>query len=341
MGLLRQTPLSVLDLARITTGTCAAQALANTVALARHAETLGYLRFWVAEHHNIASVASAATSVVIGHVADATSTISVGSGGIMLSNHPPLVIAEQFGTLDAFHPGRIDLGLGRAPGTDPLTARALRRADNAADDFPRQLAELRAFLTGSFPEGHPYQQITAIPGENADVDIWLLGSSGFSAQLAGMLGLPFSFAHHFAAQNTLPALELYRTSFQPSPRLSQPYVLLGANVLVADTDERANWLATPSGLAAAQLRRGQPRPDASPEETAAYPWTPQERAVAESRLSTMVVGSPATVEARLEELLASTGADELIVTTEAYEYADRKHSYELLADLADLASAAA
>lgn len=341
MSALRRTPLSILDLAHITTATDAAQALANTTALARRAESLGYRRFWVAEHHNIPLIASASTSVVIGHVASATSTIRVGSGGIMLPNHPALVIAEQFGTLDALHPGRIDLGLGRAPGTDQNTARALGRDESAASDFSKQVAELRAFLTGSWPENHPYQRITAIPGEGADVDIWLLGSSGYSAQLAGHLGLPFSFAHHFAAQNTLPALELYRSSFQPSQILSEPYVLLGANVLVADTDERARWLASPSGLTAVQLRRGQPRPYASPEETAAYPWTDQERAVAESRLSTMIVGSPATVESHLDELLESTGADEVIVTTESFEYADRRYSYELLADLAGLTGAAA
>lgn len=341
MSLLRRTPLSVLDLARVTTGTTAADALANTVNLARHAEVLGYRRFWVAEHHNIPSVASAATAVVISHVADATSTIRVGSGGIMLPNHAPLVIAEQFGTLDAFHPGRIDLGLGRAPGTDQLTAHALRRDERAAHDFSSQVAELRAFLSGSFPDNHPYRRIRAIPGEGADVQIWLLGSSGYSAQLAGELGLPFSFAHHFAPQNTLAALELYRSSFEPSAVRSEPCVLLGANVLVADTDERARWLASPSGLAWVQLRRGRPQPYPSPEEAAAHPWTSEERAVAEARLSTMIVGSPGTVRADLEELLEATRADELIVTTEAYDYADRRRSYELLAEMSGAADAAA
>lgn len=340
MSPLSRTPISVLDLARVTTGTTPTQALEESIDLARHTEALGYRRFWVAEHHNLPAVASAATSVLIGHIADATRTMRIGSGGIMLPNHAPLMIAERFGTLDALHPGRIDLGLGRAPGTDQLTARALGRDATAADNFPAHVAELRSFLTGSFPAGHPYRAITAIPGLNADVSIWLLGSSGYSAQLAGKLGLPFSFAHHFAARNTLPGLELYRSSFTPSDVLSKPYVLLGVSVLIAETDDRAQWLASPSGLAAAQLRKGAPQPYASPEETARHDWSDDERAAAESRLSTMIVGSPETAEKELEELLKATGADELIVTTEAYEQSDRKHSYELLARLAGLYGAA-
>jgi luciferase family oxidoreductase group 1 len=310
-------PISVLDLAPIVEGGNAAQALHNAADLARHAERWGFARYWLAEHHNMPGIASAATSIAIAHVAAATSTIRVGAGGIMLPNHAPLVIAEQFGTLDALHPGRIDLGLGRAPGTDQNTARALRRSVDALsdDDFPRQLGELIGFFRGSFPEGHPYGAIKAVPSDGVGPPIWLLGSSGYSAQLAGHLGLPFAFAHHFMAQNTLPALELYRRSFQPSDVLAAPYAMVAVQVIAAETDEEARQLALPGALSFLQLRQNNPIPLPTVEEAAAYPWTPEERAFAAQRHEGQAVGSDETVRRQLGELLSATRADELMVTT--------------------------
>jgi luciferase family oxidoreductase group 1 len=290
----------------------------------------------VAEHHNMPGIASSATAVLIGHIADATTTIRVGSGGVMLPNHAPLVIAEQFGTLEALHPGRIDLGIGRAPGTDRVTALALRRSADAlsADDFPQQLGELFAFFTGGFPDSHPFRAITAVPGFGHQPELWLLGSSGFSAQLAGLLGLPFSFAHHFSAANTLPALELYRSNFRPSTTLSEPHAMVAVSIICADTDERAQWLAGPSRLSFVRLRSGRPARLPSPEEAAAHDYSPAERLILDNRTTGQIVGSPQTVRDRLAVLLRETRADELMITAMLHDQRDRMRSFELVAHMA-------
>jgi luciferase family oxidoreductase group 1 len=333
--------LSVLDLAVVTEGSGIGRALEESIELARAVETLGYRRFWVAEHHNMPGIASSATSVLIGAVAAATTSIRVGSGGIMLPNHAPLLVAEQFGTLEALHPGRIDLGIGRAPGTDQVTALALRRSSEAlnADDFPQQLAELRAFFSGGFPDTHPFRAITAVPGYGDQPELWLLGSSGFSAQLAGLLGLPFSFAHHFSAGNTLPALELYRSNFRPSPTLAEPHVMVAVSVICADTDEQAQWLAGPSRLAFVRLRSGRPGRLPSPEEAAEHDYSPSERLILDSRTRGQVVGDPDTVRAGLDALRRETQADELMITAMIYDFRDRVQSYELVAAVAAEAAA--
>jgi luciferase family oxidoreductase group 1 len=324
-----RVPLSVLDLAPVGDGYTPADALAHSVELVRLAERLGYTRHWVAEHHNMPGIASSSPAVLIAHLAGATSTIRVGAGGVMLPNHASLVVAEQFGTLEAMHPGRIDLGIGRAPGTDPVTAAALRRVDVdrlGVDDFPEQLRDLLAYFDGSHP------RIVAVPGRGYRPALWMLGSSDYSAQVAGVLGLPFSFAHHFAAANTLAAVEAYRSSFRPSAELPEPYVMLGVPVICADTDERAQWLAGPSRLSFVRLRQGRPSPLPTPEAAAEYVFTPMEREIARSWMSPLVAGSPSTVAAGLEELVARTRADELMVTTMVHGHADRLRSYELVAD---------
>jgi len=328
--------LSVLDLAVVADGSGIGRALRESIELARAAEALGYRRFWVAEHHNMPGIASSATAVLIGHIAAATTSIRVGSGGIMLPNHPPLLVAEQFGTLEALHPGRIDLGLGRAPGTDQVTALALRRTRDAlaADDFPQQLGELLAFFNGRFPDTHPFRTITAVPGYGDQPEIWLLGSSGFSAQLAGLLGLPFSFAHHFSAANTLPALELYRSNFRPSDALAEPHAMVAVSVICADTDEQAQYLAGPSRLAFARLRSGRPGRLPSPEEAAAHEYSPAEQRILEARTTGQIVGDPETVRAGLDVLRRETQADEVMVTAMIHRYRDRLRSYELVADVA-------
>ncbi|UGS38745.1 LLM class flavin-dependent oxidoreductase [Capillimicrobium parvum] len=319
-------PLSVLDLAPVSTGSTPADALRNSLDLAQHAERLGYRRHWVAEHHNMPGIASSAPAVLIAHLASVTSTIHVGSGGVMLPNHQPLVIAEQFGMLEALHPGRIDLGIGRAPGTDQITAYALRRnLDPASEDLPTQLRELRAFFAGSIP------RIRATPGEGYEPELWLLGSSDFSARLAGELGLPFSFAHHFMPQNTLAALDVYRRSFQPSPALEAPHAMIGVQAICADTDEQARWIATPGGLSFLRLRSGRPGTFPSPEEAAAQNHTPAEQAFIDRWLAGHVIGSPQTVRDGLLELQARTGADEMMLTTMVHDHADRIRSYELVA----------
>ena len=326
---LPDVPLSVLDLSPISDGGDAATALRNTLDLARATERLGFHRYWLAEHHNMPGIASSATAVLIGHVADATERIRVGSGGVMLPNHAPLVVAEQFGTLEAFHPGRIDLGIGRAPGTDQRTALALRGPGGlSAENFPQQLAELLDYFEPSAARG-----VNAVTAEGNRPPVWLLGSSGFSAQLAGRMGLPFSFAHHFAAENTLPAVRLYRDNFQPSEVLDEPYVMLGVSVVAAETDERARFLAGPSGLTFLSLRRGRPIALPTPEDAAAYPYTDIDRAFLAERFASSIVGSPETVQKGLERLLADTGADELMVTTMVHGHADRVRSYEILASL--------
>ncbi|MFC8619227.1 LLM class flavin-dependent oxidoreductase [Micromonospora purpureochromogenes] len=321
-------PMSVLDLAPVARGASAGEALRATTELARRTEELGFRRFWVAEHHNMPAIASSAPAVLLAHLAAHTATIRLGSGGVMLPNHAPLVVAEQFGTLEALHPGRIDLGIGRAPGTDQVTALALRRTMEglSAEGFPRELADLMNYFSGDEPG-----QITATPGLGQSPAVWLLGSSGFSAQLAGLLGLPFSFAHHFSAQNTLPALQLYRQNFRPSRWLQQPYAMVAVNVVCAETDERAEWLAGPSALSFLKLRSGRPEPLATPEEAAAYPYNEVEREFVRQRRDGQAMGSPETVRRQLGDLLARTGADELMITTMVYDVADRVRSFELVA----------
>ena len=326
---LSRTPLSVLDLAYVRQGGDAAEAFGNTLDLAQHAERWGYKRFWLAEHHNIPGVASSATSVLIGYVARGTKTIRVGSGGIMLPNHAPLVIAEQFGTLEALYPGRIDLGLGRAPGGDQAAARALRKdLKGHADDFPALLAELRGYLAPR----RPGQAVAAYPGAGANVPIWLLGSSGFSAALAGELGLPFAFAAHFQPDNLMAALELYRERFRPSEVLERPYTMAGIPVIAAATDEEAWWLATTPQQAFLKLIRNQPGPLLPP---AGKPdWNPFEEAAVASRFRAAVVGGAETVRRGLELFLAETQVDELMIATTLYDHAARLRSYEMVAELA-------
>jgi len=274
------------------------------------------------------------------HLGASTSSIRIGSGGVMLPNHAPLVVAEQFGMLEALHPGRIDLGIGRAPGTDGITASALRRSPDplSDEDFPRALAELMAFFTGGFPEGHPYSRITAVPGKGDEPAIWLLGSSGYSAQLAGILGLPFSFAHHFSPRNTLPALELYRSNFSPSEVLDEPYAMVAVAAIVAADDERARWLSGPARLSMARLRSGMPTRFPTPEEAAEHEFSESEEASISSLTGSAIIGGPETARTRFEELLADTRADELMVTTMVHDHADRIRSYELVADLFELSA---
>ena len=331
-----QTKLSVLDLVPVVEGSDPAVALANSTELVQAAERFGYHRHWVAEHHNMTGIASSAPAVIIAHLAASSESIRVGSGGVMLPNHQPLVVAEQFGTLESLHPGRIDLGIGRAPGTDQVTAAALRRGvDPLSDeDLPRQLGELLGFFTGEWASGHPYSQITAVPGEGAMPEIWLLGSSGYTAQVAGLLGMPYSFAHHFSAGNTEAAVALYRSRFEPSEYLQEPKVMIGVGVICAETDEQARWLAGPSRLAFSRLRSGRPGRFPTAEEAQAHDFTPDEEAVISSIAKGHIFGSPETVKAGLADLVDRTGADELIISTMVYEQSDRLRSYELVADIA-------
>ena len=331
-NILSQTPLSVLDLAPVRQGGTTADALHNSRDLAQHAERLGYTRFWLAEHHNIPGIASAATSVLIGYVAEGTSNIRVGSGGIMLPNHAPLIIAEQFGTLAELYPGRIDLGLGRAPGTDAPTIRALRRDLNGADDFPELVAELRTLL-GDPQRG---QFVHAVPGEGTHVPIWLLGSSGFSAQLAGLLGLPFAFAAHFQPDNLLPALELYRARFQPSEVLPEPYAMVAIPVVAADTDEKAKFIASSMYLSFLNLIRNHPRPVMPPIDNVEELANSLERAAVHAKLGAAIIGGPETVRRGLERVLGDTQANELMIVSNAYDHADRLRSYEITAQVAGL-----
>jgi luciferase family oxidoreductase group 1 len=326
---LPDVPLSVLDLAPVPTGGSPGDALRATIDLARHVERLGFQRFWVAEHHNMPGIASSAPPVLIGQIAAATSTIRVGSGGVMLPNHAPLVVAEQFGMLEALYPDRIDLGIGRAPGTDQATAAALRH--RGPDDFPQELTNLIGFFTGEWPPGHPLATVRAVPGQGDAPDMWLLGSSGYSAQVAGLLGLPFAFAHHFMPANTLPALALYRERFRPSAALERPYAMVATGVICAETDEQAQWLAGPSALSFIRLRSGRPGTMPSPEEAAAYPYTDLDRAMVAERQASQLIGSPQTVRRGLAELLAHTRADELMITTMVFDPADRLRSFELVA----------
>jgi luciferase family oxidoreductase group 1 len=330
---LARTPLSVLDLANVRQGGTIADAYRNTLDLAQRAERWGYKRFWLAEHHNISGVASAATSVLIGHVAGGTTTIRVGSGGIMLPNHAPLVIAEQFGTLETLYPGRIDLGLGRAPGGDYAVTRALRKDLRAnGDDFPLLLQELRQYLAPA----KAGQTVTAFPGAGTNVPIWLLGSSGFSAALAAELGLPFAFAAHFQPDNLLPALDLYRKSFQPSEILDRPYAMAGIPVIAAETDEEAEYLATTPQQMFLNLIRNHPGPLLPPVKH--MDWNPFEEEAVEAKFRASIVGSPETVRRKLELFLDKTQVDELMIATNPYEHAARLRSYEIVAELAGIST---
>jgi luciferase family oxidoreductase group 1 len=330
------TKLSILDLSPIVEGGTAAEALANTVDLARHAERLGYRRYWLAEHHNMQGIASAATSVVIGHVAGATSSIRVGAGGIMLPNHSPLVIAEQFGTLATLYPDRIDLGLGRAPGTDMATARALRRHMNMdVDSFPNDVVELMAYLSKDGPEG----RVHAVPGEGTNVPIWILGSSLYGAQLAAAIGLPYAFASHFAPAELDRALEIYRASFRPSKHLERPYAMPGLSVIAAETDEEARYLFTSLQQAFVNLRSGRPGKLPPPLDGYEEGLDPAARAMIAHTLSCAVVGSPETVRKGISEFRERTGADELIVTAQIFDHEARMRSFEILSEVANLQNA--
>lgn len=339
-------PLSVLDLVTVGAGHTAADAVRTAVGIARTAERRGFHRYWVAEHHSMPGVASSSPAVLLAHLAAHTERIRLGSGGVMLPNHAPLVIAEQFGTLEAMAPGRIDLGLGRAPGTDGATAAALRRTERlheGADDFPQQLAELTRFLDDSFPDGHPYARIHAVPGPVQATSpggvqsrhrppLWLLGSSGFSARLAGSLGLPFAFAHHFSAANTLPALDLYRASFRPSEVLSEPYALIGVAALAAEEEREARRQVLTGALSMVRLRTGRPGLVPSPEEAEAYGFSATERDFVDTWLGNVIHGTPDAVRQGLDDLAKRTGADELMITANAHGGPARLRSYELIAD---------
>ncbi len=323
--------LSVLDLCPIPQGGTAAEAFRHSLDLARHAEAWGFHRYWVAEHHNIPGVASAATSVVIGHIAAGTSHIRVGSGGIMLPNHAPLVIAEQFGTLESLFPGRIDLGLGRAPGGDQLTARALRRnLGSSGDSFPQDVRELQGYFRASPNRGAAPR---AIPGEGLEVPIYLLGSSTFSAELAAKMGLPFAFASHFAPDYLQPALQIYRSQFQPSASLSAPHAMVGVNVFAADTDAEAERLFTTLQQLFLNLIRGHPKQMPPPVETMDGRWNPIEAAHVGRMTQVSVVGGPDTVHQSLEAILAATGADEIVATAHIYDHQARLRSFEILAEV--------
>jgi luciferase family oxidoreductase group 1 len=327
MKSLKDIPLSVLDLSPIVQGSTPADALRRSLELAQHVERLGYRRFWLAEHHGMPGIASAATAVVIGHIAGGTSTIRIGSGGIMLSNHAPLIIAEQFGTLESLYPGRIDLGLGRAPGSNQATARALRRHLDAGDEFPEQLGELLAYF-----EARPHRAgVRAIPGEGTDIPVWLLGSSDFSAQLAAHLGLPFAFAGQFAPAYMQVALDLYRQRFQPSAALDKPYAMVGVNVFAADTEEEARRMATSHQQMHLNLVRGTPGQLPPPVDSMDGLWQPHEKASIESSLRASIIGTAPMVKEKLQAFLDATQADELIVNCMAFDHAARLRSYEILA----------
>ncbi|MBX3206252.1 MAG: LLM class flavin-dependent oxidoreductase [Labilithrix sp.] len=326
-------PLSVLDLVPVVQGSTPRQALQCSLELARHAEALGYTRYWVAEHHNMAGIASAATSVVIGFLAGGTKTIRVGAGGIMLPNHSPLQIAEQFGTLESLYPGRIDLGLGRAPGTDPLTVRAMRRDPRASEEFPRDVQELQA-LFAPVREG---QRVQAVPGGGLRVPLWILGSSLFGAELAAFLGLPYAFASHFAPAALESALTTYRRTFEPSEQLERPYAMAGVNVVAAETDDEARRLFTTLQQAFTDLHRGTRGLQKPPIDDIDAYWTPAEKTAASSMLTHSIVGSRETVRAGLERFAEKTGADELMVVTSVFDHDARKRSFEIVADLWGLA----
>jgi luciferase family oxidoreductase group 1 len=328
-------PFSILDLSPITEGGSAAQSFRNSLSLAQHGERLGFQRYWMAEHHGMPGIASAATSVLLAYVGAGTQKIRIGAGGIMLPNHSPLVIAEQFGTLESLYPGRVDLGLGRAPGSDQRTARALRRdLDTNADQFPQDVLELMDFLSKE-----PRQSVLAVPGKGLEVPIWILGSSTFGAQLAAHLGLPYAFASHFAPQQLMQAIQIYRETFRPSPQLAKPYVMLGFNVFAADTDAEAQWRASSWQQAFVNLRSGRPGRLPPPVEGYRDSVGPGERALLDSVLSCAAVGSPDAVRAGIEAFVARTGADELMITSQIFDHAARLRSYEIIAPFMRGASA--
>jgi luciferase family oxidoreductase group 1 len=334
--------LSVLDLSPVSSGSNGAEALRNTLEVARLADRLGYERYWLAEHHNLPSVASSAPEVMIGHVASETSRIRVGAGGIMLPNHAPLKVAETFRVLEALHPGRIDLGIGRAPGTDPVTAAVLRRSGDVQqgeDDFPRQFGELLAFSGDGFPEGHPLGAVVAMPSDVGLPPIWLLGSSGYSARAAGEMSLGYAFASHFSPTDPAPAMRAYRESFEASEHFERPSAILAVSVICAETDEQAEELASSMQLAWVRLRSGYPGPLPSPKEAMDHSYSPPERRLADVYRSMQVIGDPLTVRARLEELAEHTAADEVMVTTNVYDHAERLRSYELLAEVFEIVTA--
>ncbi len=326
-------PLSVLDLSPVSAGSSAAQALHNTLDLARLADRLGFTRYWVAEHHNLPAIASSAPDIMIGQIAAVTERVRVGSGGVMLPNHAPLMVAERFKVLEALYPGRIDLGLGRAPGTDPATSYMLRRRQGISeeDDFLERFQELMLLETRGFPEGHPFYKVRAMPSDVPLPPIFLLGSSDYSAQLAGQIGAAFAFAHHFATFDAVEAMRLYRDNFRASPSHEEPYAILATHVVCADSDTEAERLATTVELNFVRRAKGEYLPLASPEEAASYAYTQVDRARIAQNASRLTVGAPATVKARLEPLLAATQADELMVTAMIFDHTARKHSYELLA----------
>ena len=325
-------PVSVLDVAPIPEGGTADDALRATIALAQDVERLGYHRFWVAEHHGIPGIASSSPPVLIGNIASSTSAIRVGSGGVMLPDHTSLVVAEQFGTLETLYRGRIDLGVGRGPGLSPATAAALRQA--GPDEFPQQVSDLIGFFTGQWPENHAYGNVHAMPGEGSAPAMWMLGSSGSGAELAGKLGLPFAFGHHIRPENMLPALERYRQSFEPSATLDRPYVMLTAGVLCADTDEHAQFLFGPYADFYLRLRQGRPGKLSTPEEIAAYPYSDEERQFIGDH-QRWLFGDPDTVLTGLRVLLKEALADELMLTTLTHDPADRLRSFQLIARTAD------
>ena len=322
-------PFSVLDLSPITQGSDAAQSFRNTLDLAQHAERWGFQRYWLAEHHGMPGIASAATAVLMGHVAGGTRKIRVGAGGIMLPNHSPLVIAEQFGTLESLYPGRIDLGLGRAPGSDQVTARAMRRnLSSDADEFPRDVVELMDYFSADSKN-----PVHAVPGRGLDIPVWVLGSSLFGAQMAAALGLPYAFASHFAPQQMMQAIALYRANFRPSARLAKPYVMLGFNVFAADSDEEAAFRATSMQQAFVNLRSG--RPARLPPPLADYPSLvgPAERALLDSVLACSAIGASSTVHASINAFIERTGADELMITSQIFDHSARLRSYEITSGL--------
>jgi len=329
-------PLSILEIVRVTQETDERGALNNARDLAAHAEKLGYRRVWVAEHHNMAGIASAATAVVLAHIAGGTSTIRVGAGGIMLPNHAPYVIAEQFGTLARLFPGRVDLGLGRAPGTDQLTLHALRRSPEAAETFPQDVLELQAFLAPAVPG----QRIQAVPAAGTEVPLYILGSSHFGAMLAAELGLPYAFASHFAPDHLIAALEIYRGRFKPSEQLDRPYAIVGVNVIAADSDEKARRLATTQQMSFTNIFRGARGLSQPPIDDIETYWTPMGKAQAQRMLARSIIGAPDTVRKGMAALIEETQADELIVVSDVYEHAERLRSFELIAEAADLSRAA-
>jgi luciferase family oxidoreductase group 1 len=321
------TDLSILDLVRVTQDTDARGALDNARDLAGHAEQWGYRRFWVAEHHNMAGIASAATSIVISHIAAGTKTIRVGAGGIMLPNHAPIIIAEQFGTLARLYPGRIDLGLGRAPGTDQMTVRALRRSLQNSDNFPQDVQELQAY----FAPAEPNQKLQAVPAAGTDVPLWILGSSTYGAQLAAALGLPYAFASHFAPEQLLQALQIYRAHFEPSEQSTKPHAMVGVNIIAADTDAEARRLWTTQQMSFTNMFRGTRGLSQPPIDDIETYWSPAEKMQAMGMLRRSIIGSPETVRAGIAALVAETGADELMIVSDVYDHAKRLHSYELIA----------